>query len=80
MITSLSDICIYNSKLEGRGFVGLKFENGDLKVLFPLGYRSAETDCERRKDILNLIESRISGKNTINKETYSVTYASISQS
>lgn len=55
MITSLSDICIYNSKLEGRGFVGLKFENGDLKVLFPLGYRSAETDCERRKDILNLI-------------------------
>ena len=32
------------------------------------------------KDILNLIESRISGKNILNKETYSVTYASISQS
>lgn len=55
MITSLSDICIYNAKLEGQSFVGLHFENGDLKVMFPLGYRKAETDSERRKDILNLI-------------------------
>ena len=55
MTTELSDICVYNAKLEGKGFVGLQFENGDLKVMFPLGYRSADTDDERRKDILNLI-------------------------
>ena len=35
---------------------------------------------KNEKDILNLIESRISGKNTLNKETYSVTYAFVSQS
>ena len=55
MTRNLSDICIYNAKLEGKGFVGLVFENGDLKVYFPLGYRSAGNDDERRKDILNLI-------------------------
>lgn len=55
MTTELSEICVYNAKLEGKGFVGLHFEDGDLKVLFPLGYRSANTDDERRKDILNLI-------------------------
>ena len=53
--TVLSDICIYNAKLEGKGFVGLVFENGDLKVYFPLGYRSADNDRERRRDILNLL-------------------------
>lgn len=55
MTRNLSDICIYNAKLEGKGFVGLVFENGDLKVYFPLGYRSADNDDERRRDILNLI-------------------------
>ena len=55
MATDLSEICVYNAKLEGKGFVGLHFEDGDLKVMFPLGYRSADTDEERRKDILNLI-------------------------
>lgn len=55
MATDLSKICVYNAKLEGKGFVGLHFEDGDLKVMFPLGYRRAETDTERRKDILNLI-------------------------
>lgn len=55
MPADLSDICIYNAKLEGKGFVGLVFENGDLKVYFPLGYRSSDNDSERRKDILNLI-------------------------
>lgn len=55
MSTSLSDICVYNAKLDGEDFVGLKFEKGTLKVYFPLGYRCAENDDDRRKDILNLI-------------------------
>ncbi len=55
MPADLSDICIYNAKLEGKGFVGLVFENGNLKVYFPLGYRRSDNDGERRKDILNLI-------------------------
>ena len=55
MTRNLSDICIYNAKLEGKGFVGLVYENGDLKVNFPLGYGCADSDDERRKDILNLI-------------------------
>lgn len=55
MPAELSDICVYNAKLEGKGFVGLVFENGDLKVCFPLGYRRSDNDGERRKDILNLI-------------------------
>ena len=55
MPAELSDICVYNAKLEGKGFVGLVFENGDFKVYFPLGYRSSDNDDELRTDILNLI-------------------------
>ena len=50
-----SDICVYNSKLDGSEFVGLKYENNALKVCFPLGYHPAANIKECRKDILNLI-------------------------
>ena len=50
-----SNICIYNSKLDGSEFVGLKYENDALKVYFPLGYHPAANIKEYRKDILNLI-------------------------
>ena len=55
MPVDLSDICVYNAKLDGKGFVGLVFEDGNLRVYFPLGYRRSDKDDERRKDILNLI-------------------------
>lgn len=45
----------YTGKLYGNEFVGLKFEDGKLKINFPLGYKPAENDKEKRKDILNLI-------------------------
>ena len=45
----------YTGKLYGNEFVGLKFEDGKLKINFPLGYTPAENEKEKRKDILNLI-------------------------
>lgn len=52
---SLSDICVYDAKLLGDEFVGLKYENEKLSVYFPLGYSKSESDKDVRKDILNLI-------------------------
>lgn len=48
-------ICDYKAKLNGGEFVGLKFENGTLRINFPLGYKESKDEKERRKDILNLI-------------------------
>lgn len=55
--TDFSEICVYNSKLDGSEFVGLAHEGGSLKVCFPLGYARPRTDdaADYRKDILNLI-------------------------
>ncbi len=52
---SLKDICVYDAKLKGDEFVGIKHENGHFRVQFPLGYRAAINENEIRKDILNLI-------------------------
>ena len=45
----------YTGKLHGNEFVGLKFEDGKLKINFPLGYKPSENEKDKRKDILNLI-------------------------
>ena len=52
---SLKDACIYDAKLNGDEFVGLKYENGKLSVQFPLGYKKSEDNKEIRRNILNLI-------------------------
>ncbi|MCR5218700.1 LlaJI family restriction endonuclease [Treponema sp.] len=52
---SLKDACIYDAKLQGDEFVGLKYENGKVSVQFPLGYTKSEDEKEIRRDILNLI-------------------------
>ena len=52
---NFSGLCVYNSKLDGSEFVGLRYENEKLKICFPLGYRPASDAKECRKDILNLI-------------------------
>ena len=52
---SLKDACVYNAKLNGDEFVGLKYENGKFTINFPLGYRKSDDEKETRKDILNLI-------------------------
>ena len=53
---SLEDACIYDAKTEYKDeFVGIKYENGQLRIFFPLGFTAATTDEQRRKDVLNLI-------------------------
>lgn len=52
---SLKDICVYDAKLKGDEFVGIKHENGHFRVQFPLGYSAATDENEIRKDILNLV-------------------------
>ncbi len=52
---SLKEACIYDAKLQGDEFVGLKYENGKVSVQFPLGYAKSDDDKEIRRDILNLI-------------------------
>lgn len=52
---NLDKVCVYNAKCYGDEFVGIKMQNGELRVQFPVGYRPADTDIDRRKDILNLI-------------------------
>ena len=51
----LSEVCIYGGK-QSDEFVGIRYDNGSLKVYFPYGYsRPADDEKEYRKDILNLI-------------------------
>lgn len=53
---SLEAACIYDAKTEYKDeFVGIKYENGQLRIFFPLGFTAATTDEQRRKDVLNLI-------------------------
>lgn len=58
----------YTGKLNSDEFVGLKFEDGKLKINFPLGYKPAGNEKEKKKDILNLI-SVLSSYND-HKESY----------
>ena len=51
---SLQDFCIYDAKLYGDEFVGIKYENNKLSIQFPAGYKKADNDIQCRKDILNL--------------------------
>src|SRR5574344_942743 len=69
--TSLESFCHYFDKDEKtesnevEKFVGLRCQNGQLKIYFPVGYRKPEEDADKkpanekeknlRKDILNLI-------------------------
>lgn len=46
--------CRVNSNYEGDTFVGLKCENGDISINFPIGFHLSEDDVELRKDILLL--------------------------
>ncbi|SHK50352.1 LlaJI family restriction endonuclease [Fibrobacter sp. UWH4] len=52
----LSDVCVYGLKQEDE-FVGIRYNDGDLKVYFPFGYSRPSSDEEQkyRDDILNLV-------------------------
>lgn len=54
---SIRDKCRVNTNWDEDTFVGLKCENGDISINFPLGFDVAEDDKELRKDILLLINT-----------------------
>lgn len=54
---SIRDKCKVNSNLDTDTFVGIKCENGEFSVHFPLGFSISDTDKELRKDILLLINT-----------------------
>lgn len=55
MDNSLENTCVYDAKLFGEEFVGIRIEDDNPRVYFPIGYRKPNTEKEQRKDILNLI-------------------------
>ena len=52
----LSKVCVYGGK-QADEFVGIRYDNGELRVFFPLGYSEPRSHEEKeyRKDILNLV-------------------------
>lgn len=55
MSNSWENICVYDAKLNGDEFVGIRIKNDKPQVYFPVGYRKPQTEREQKKDILNLI-------------------------
>ncbi len=52
----LGDVCRYGGGKQDDEFVGIRYNDGDLKVYFPYGYsRPPDSEKEYRKDILNLV-------------------------
>ena len=47
--------CRVNSNREMDTFVGLRCNDGDISINFPLGYHISEDDNELRKDIMLLL-------------------------
>lgn len=54
---SIRDKCRVNTNWDADVFVGIKCENNDISVNFPLGYSVSQDDKELRKDILLLLNT-----------------------
>lgn len=54
---SIRDKCRVNTNWDEDTFVGVKCENGDICINFPLGFDIAQDDKELRKDILLLLNT-----------------------
>lgn len=54
---SIRDKCRVNTNWNEDTFVGIKCEDGDISINFPLGFDIAEDDKELRRDILLLINT-----------------------
>lgn len=53
--SKLSECCVYGGKQEDE-FVGIRYNDGELKVYFPYGYsKPADEEKEYRNDVLNLV-------------------------
>ena len=59
--------CRVNSNREMDTFVGLKCNDGDISINFPMGYHISEDDKELRKDIILLFTTL--SANTERKES-----------
>lgn len=51
------DNCHINTNEDDDTFVGIKYENDNFSVCFPLGYRLSENDNDLKKDVLLLIST-----------------------
>lgn len=54
---SIRDRCSVNQNKEADTFVGLKCENGEFSVHFPLGFNVSAEDKDLRKDIILLLDT-----------------------
>lgn len=54
---SIRDRCLVNQNVDADTFVGLKCENGDFSVHFPLGFNISIDDKGLRKDIILLLDT-----------------------
>lgn len=64
---SIRDKCSVNTNREEDVFVGLKCEDGDFSVHFPIGFVLSEDDKILRKDIIMLLS--VIGKTTMRKDS-----------
>ena len=53
----LNEKCFVNTNIEADTFVGIKCEDGDFSVHFPLGFEFSSDEKELRKEILLLINT-----------------------
>lgn len=71
----LSKACVYGTK-QSDGFVGIRYDKGNVKVIFPFGYSVPESADEKifRKDVLNLVKvlSRFANKSNVVEKNYSI--------
>jgi len=65
---SIREKCHVNTNFESDTFVGIKAEDGDVTINFPLGYNVAEDDKELRRDILLLLETLASNVDSRDSE------------
>lgn len=63
----IRDKCRINTNFESDTFVGLRYENNDLSINFPMGYHLAESEKELRQDIFLLFATL--SKHTKNKDS-----------
>lgn len=54
---SIRDKCKVNSNRDNDTFVGLKCENGEFSISFPLGFNVSDDDKELRKELLMLFDA-----------------------
>lgn len=72
---SIREKCKINTNIDTDTFVGIKCEDDDLSIHFPIGFRLSDDDKELRKDILllmNTISSTVGRKESEIKNKSSV--------